>query len=370
MRIGIGAQLLSYPRASRSGVGSYIRLLLEHLPLTLDDHELVVFADERRTTAGAAQVTERPAPFPLRMRAVRLPYEQLVLPALARRAQLDVFHHPDPLATTISPAPRIVVTVHDLTAFRFPETFGPQRARYKQAVLARAVTQAHRVVADTDATGRDLVELLDVDPDRVTTVHLGVDACWHPPDDDGAAPSCAMPYVLSVGTLEPRKNLGRLLQAFALARARGLEARLIIVGPSGWKTGSLQGDADRHAVADAVEFAGYVPTESLRRLYGGAAAVVYPSLYEGFGLPVLEAMACGAPVIASSTPAVAEVAGSAAVLVEPTDVDSIATAIEEVTGDARRQRDLRRAGLARASAFRWSETARLTVQAYVDAAST
>ncbi|MEY2477438.1 MAG: hypothetical protein QOG87_2753, partial [Actinomycetota bacterium] len=313
MRVGIGAQLLSYPRASRSGVGNYIRLLLAHLPTALGEHYLDVFAgsDAELPTAkiDTAHVSEHRFALPLRARAVRLPYEQAWLPAAARRRHVDVFHHPDPLALRIGAAPRTVVTVHDMTPFLFPETFGMQRARYKQLVVRRAVAAADRVITDSEATRRDVLELLDIETERVVTVHLGTDAGWQPASSDRLAEvhrrlGVESDYLLSVGTMEPRKNLARLIEAYGIAHRRGLDVPLVVVGPTGWKSQTALVDPARHGVEDKVVLAGFVTGDELRALYARASAFVYPSLYEGFGLPVLEAMACGVPVIASSAPAV------------------------------------------------------------------
>jgi len=372
MRVGIGAQLLSYPRASRSGIGSYIRHLVAHLTDALGGDGLDVFlgADAELDVSGP---TIHRSALPLRARATRLPYEQIWLPLEARRAGVDVFHHPDPLALRIPAARRTVVTVHDLTPFLFPDTFGSQRARYKQLVVRRAVAGAHRVIADSDATRDDLINVLGVDPERVVTVHLAADEGWRPLTDPGTPAIHARlrlhgDYVLSVGTFEPRKNLARLIEAYGMARRRGIRAPLVLVGPTGWKADAVGADPARHGIEDHVVRTGFVSHDELRALYGRASAFVYPSLYEGFGLPVLEAMACGAPVIASSTSAVSEVAGGAAAMIDPLDAGSIADAIEQVLGDGARRTDLRTRGLARAGEFSWADTALRTALVYAEAA--
>ena len=374
LRIGLAAHLLSYPRASQSGVGSYIRLLLQSVPAALGQHELEVFwAQPSPVSLGGAH--HRSTRLPLSSRLVRLPYEQVWLPLLSRRAGIDVFHQPDPSYSRLRPAPRVVVTVHDLAAFRYAETFGTYRARYKQAVLRRAVHAADHVVADSASTRADVLEHCDVDPDRVTVVHLGLDPRWQPvtsPDDlADTRRRLGIPerFVLHVGAMEPRKNLPRLIEAYGRARHRGMDAGLVLAGPSGWLSEETQRAPARWGVENDVTFVGHVSFDDLRALYSQARALAYPALYEGFGLPVLEAMACGAPVVTSNVSSLPEVAGDAAVLVDPTDVDAIATGLERVTGDPTLRDELIEAGRRRIERFSLARMAAATVAAYEAAAA-
>jgi glycosyltransferase involved in cell wall biosynthesis len=253
-----------------------------------------------------------------------------------RAASLDVLH-----CTTFRGPARAsvptVLTVHDLAILRAPETFPRWHRLYGRAGLTRVLRAADAVVAVSEFTRNETIELADVPPERIRVVPHGVDAVFSP---DG--PRSEGDYVLAVATLEPRKNLGRAVEA---AREAGVELR--VVGARGWGGVEVEG------------WVGEIPDSELARLYRGARCVLYPSLYEGFGLPVLEAMACGTPVVTSVGTAMEEIAGGAAVLVEPLDVPAIAAGIQEA---AARREELVARGLERARAYTWQRTADAVVE--------
>ena len=263
------------------------------------------------------------------------------------RVRSDVLHcttYYGPLA----PRTPTVVTVHDLAVWRHPEAFGRWTRTYVPRVVPRVVRAARRVIAVSEFTASEVERLLSVSRDRIRVVPNGVDAAFTP---DG--PSADGDYVLAVGTLEPRKNLARVVDA---AGRLGVELR--IAGAPGWGGVDVKG---AH-----VTWLGRVDDARLAELLRGARALVYPSLYEGFGIPVLEAMACGTPIVTSRGGATEEVAGGAAVLVDPLDSADIAVGIERAV---RERESLRAAGLARARGFTWDETARLTQAVYKEAAT-
>jgi len=267
-----------------------------------------------------------------------------VLPHRAHGA--DVLHCPTYRGPVRSRVP-VVVTVHDLAVFRHPEAFPPWTRTYSRVVVPSVLRAARIVAAVSEFTAGELETVLRVPRERIRVVPNAADATF-----TEAGPREEGDYVLAVGTLEPRKNLARTIAA---AQRLGVELR--VAGARGW--GGVE------ARGDGVRWEGEVGDEQLARLYRGALCVVYPSLYEGFGIPVLEAMACGAPVVTSRGGATEEVAGGAAVLVDPHDVSSIAAGIEEAIA---RRDELRAAGLRRTSAYSWDASARLLVQAYEDAA--
>jgi glycosyltransferase involved in cell wall biosynthesis len=267
-----------------------------------------------------------------------------VLPHRARGA--DVLHCPTYRGPVRSRVP-LVVTVHDLAVFRRPEAFPPWTRTYSRAVVPRVVRAARIIAAVSEFTAGELERVLHVPRERIRVVPNAADAAF---TADGARE--AGDYVLAVGTLEPRKNVARSIEA---ARRLGLEIR--VAGARGW--GGVE------ARGAGVRWEGEVGDAQLARLYRGAACVLYPSLYEGFGIPVLEAMACGAPVVTSRGGATEEVAGGAAVLVDPEEVESISAGIEEAIA---RRDELRAAGLRRAGNYSWDESARLLLRAYEDAA--
>jgi glycosyltransferase involved in cell wall biosynthesis len=257
--------------------------------------------------------------------------------AVRRRAKgLDVLHCTTFRGPARSPVPT-VLTVHDLAILRAPEAFPRWHRLYGTAGLRRVLRAADAIVAVSEFTRREVVELAAVAEERVRVVPNGVDPVFTP---DG--PRAEGDYVLAVGTLEPRKNLERAVEA---AREAGVELR--VVGARGWGGVDVDG------------WVGEIPDSELAALYRGARSVLYPSLYEGFGLPVLEAMACGAPVVTSLDTAMVEIAGDAAVLVDPLDVSAIAAGI--LAAEARRD-ELSRAGLERAREFTWQRSADAVVE--------
>jgi glycosyltransferase involved in cell wall biosynthesis len=267
-----------------------------------------------------------------------------VLPHRAKGA--DVLHCPTYRGPIRSSVP-LVVTVHDLAVFRHPEAFPPWTRTYSRIVVPRVVRAARIVAAVSDFTAGELETVLRVPRERIRVVPNAAEAAF---SEEGAAEMGD--YVLAVGTLEPRKNLARTIEA---AQRLGVELR--VAGGRGW--GGVE------ARGAGVRWEGEVGDDQLARLYRGALCVAYPSVYEGFGIPVLEAMACGAPVVTSRGGATEEVAGGAAVLVDPEDVSAIASGIEEAIA---RRVELRAAGIRRARDYSWDASAKLLLQAYEAAA--
>lgn len=287
----------------------------------------------------------------IRKLARDLAWYQAVLPRLAARDRIDVLHCPTPRAPTRSPVP-LVLSVHDLAVLRHPRTFNAWTRRYTAATLPRLVREAAAVITVSSFSRDELTSLLAVGEDRVRVIPNGVDGTFVA---DG--PASAGRYVLCVSTMEPRKNLTRTIQAFL---ASGLtDHELYLAGPPGWGDFTLPAHPRVRALGELTD-------EALAARYRGAACVVYASVYEGFGLPVLEAMACGAPVVASEGPPIEEFARDAFVSVDPLEPASIAAGLR--TAIARRDA-LSARGLARAGAYTWSRVAALTAQVYRDVAA-
>jgi glycosyltransferase involved in cell wall biosynthesis len=266
---------------------------------------------------------------------------------LSHRARAaDVLHCPTYRGPVHTRTP-LVVTVHDVAVFRNPEAFPRWTRAYSRFAVPRVLRAARRVLAVSAFTASELEAVLGVSPEKIAVTPNAVDAVFSP---DGAR--AEGDYVLAVGTLEPRKNLARTIEA-----AAALDLELRVVGARGW--GGVE------ARGGHVRWLGEISDDELAQQYRGALCVAYPSLYEGFGIPVLEAMASGAPVVTSAGGGTGEVAGEAAVLVDPHDVRAIADGIEAAIG---RRDELRVLGLERARAYSWDETARLTVAAYHEAA--
>jgi glycosyltransferase involved in cell wall biosynthesis len=263
-----------------------------------------------------------------------------------------------------------VVTFHDLGFYRVPEAFRPWQRRYLQSAARAAARRADRVIAVSESTRRDLVEVLGVSEGAIDVVPNGVDERFRPEADramlERFRSERRLPerFILYLGTLEPRKNLPNLLRAYAIARSRGVTAPLVIAGGPGWGDLSLARLIDELDLRSAVRPVGYVPAEEQPRWYAAATLFAYPSRYEGFGLPALEAMACGTPVVASDRSSLPEVVGDAGLLVDPDAPELLAAALADVLHDDELAGELARRGVARASNFRWDVAARETVETY------
>lgn len=315
---------------TRAGTARYINGLLRELRQRAD-------LDVEELKFGAAG------------RGWNLPRDAAWYPfALARAARgLDVLHCPTYRGPIVGKTP-LVVTVHDLAVLRHPDAFNRWSREYGPRVIPRVIRAARLVIAVSEFTKRELNELLGVPAEKVHVIPNGVE-----PTFTTEGPAAEGDYVLTVGTLEPRKNLTRVVAA---ARRAGVELR--VVGARGWGELDVRGDG--------VRWLGEVQDEELARLYRGARCVAYASLYEGFGIPVLEAMACGTPVVTSRGGATEEVADGAAVLVDPLDPADIAAGIERATW---RREELVARGLVRARAFAWEAVAEATVDVYREAAA-
>ncbi len=275
-----------------------------------------------------------------------------------------------PSHTLPVPTPRnSVVTIHDLGYRVFPAAHTRLRRIELHLTTLWSARAARRVIAISHATRHDLITHYRIAPEKITVIHHGVSAAFAPVHDERALVAVrdryaigAAPYLLYVGTVQPRKNLARLIDAFALARAHtGSPVRLVLAGKRGWLTAAIEHRAAARGLGDAVHFAGYVADGDLPALLSGARAFVFPSLYEGFGMPVLEAMACGTPVLTSTTSSLPEVAGDAALLVDPHDTAAIADGLTRLLTDDRLHATLRERGRAHAARFTWAATAQATL---------
>jgi glycosyltransferase involved in cell wall biosynthesis len=314
---------------TRAGTARYLRALLRELRRR-DDVEVSTL------TFGRADRLST-----LARDAVWYPF------ALGRRGDADVLHCPT-YRGPLRPALPLVVTVHDLAVFRHPDAFNRWTRTYSPRVVPRVLAAARRIIAVSEFTRQELIELLSIPEQKIHVVPNGVEDTF---TADG--PAADGDYVLAVGTLEPRKNLPRLIEA---ARRNHVELR--VVGARGWGGVEVAGNG--------VRWLGEIDDAHLAQLYRGALCVAYPSLYEGFGIPVLEAMACGVPVVTSRGTAMEEVADGAAVLVDPRDPGELAAGIERAAAE----RDtLVRRGLERARSFRWDAVAAATVAVYRGAAA-
>jgi glycosyltransferase involved in cell wall biosynthesis len=355
-------------RPRPSGVGRHVTNLVSSLADALPARALTVFLtqDAPRTVNGAAR--EVRAPFPTPNEYARAFWEQTVVPVQAAKLAIDVYHSPNyilPLALN-RPA---VVTIHDLCFLR-PDLHRLRSQVYLTALTALALRRARAVIAVSEWTRQSIETRFPTTAGRVELIYQGLDPHLERPSegdlwDFRVRKDVDYSYVLFVGTLEPRKNLIRLLAAYERAvRQNDLPHHLVLIGSLGWQMRDFQARLRASPLNQRIHHLGFVPDQELRCWYTAADVFVYPSLEEGFGLPPLEAMACGTPVITSNCSALPEAVGDAARLVDPRDTHDLASAITEVLTDASLADRLARAGEERARRFTWSEAARRHASLY------
>ena len=298
-----------------------------------------------------------------------LTFGQAEIAWLARRRRLDVVHDPTGALPLLLTGAARVVTIHDAIPYVYPQTSTRLDWLIYHVWLPLALRRVDAVITDSEQSRKDIITYLPVSPERVVPVSLAADRRFRPMETSEVEPilrtyDVQSPYILYVGALESRKNLPRLLEAYALLRQWSPQWRLVIVGARKWKFSPIFDAVQRLGLETHVTFTGYVEDEHLPALYAGADLFAFPSLYEGFGLPVLEAMACGTPVVTSNASSLPEVAGDAAILVDPHDVEQIVNAMRLVLTQPALAAALRAKGLARAAQFSWERTARETIAVY------
>ncbi len=376
---------LDYTAAVRqsAGIGRYTREMVGALVALSTDPNSPAY---HLFVADAVKQTLPPTPganftwHPTRLSErwlTRLWYRlRLPLPVELWTGPLHLFHAPDFFLPPVRRQTRTVVTIYDLSFVRQPETVMPGMMQHLTEWVPRSVAQADHVIAISEATRQDLIELYQTPPAKISVLYPAVTSDFQPltnPQELAAVRHKyglgENPFILSVGTLQPRKNYQRLIQAFAqmgeINNPNGsLPLRLVIVGSKGWQYEQIFAEVTKLDLTNRVHFLGFVADSDLPTLYNAASLFVYPSLYEGFGIPALEALACGIPVIASNLSALPEVVGEAGVLVDPYHVDALAAAMTRLLGDADLKLRLRAAGLAQAAKFTWVGMAAKLLKVY------
>jgi glycosyltransferase involved in cell wall biosynthesis len=352
----------------RTGVGYYTEHLLRHLAEQARGDELVVVSNT--DVDMALPLPSRVRVVRSRWRAPRLVWMQTLAPRMLGRLAPDVVHFTNGMMPFVRRAPT-VVTIHDMSLTLYPRYHPMRRVVLNRPLVNVAAQHADAIITVSESAKRDIVRLYGLSADRVHVVHEAA-APWFGPVTDRARLLAVREryglgerFVLYVGTIEPRKNLSSLLDGFAQRRLAGdLPHQLVCAGPYGWLSRDVEQRIERFGVKDAVRVLGYVPFEDLPAIYTLAEMFVFPSLYEGFGLPVVEAMACGAPVLIGPVPALSEIAGDAAEYVDRLDADALGAAIVALARDEDRREELSWRGLQRARVFSWARAARETLAVY------
>lgn len=358
-----------------AGIGRYVRELIRALA-ALDGT-----TSYRLFVAGATHQTLPPSPgpnftwTPTRVTPLwfaRLWHRlQMPLPVETFVGRVCLFHATDFTLPPTLPGTRTLLTVHDLSFVRAPETTTPVLKAYLDAVVPRSVRRATHVLADSQATKDDLIALYGTPADKITVLVGGVQPEFRPVMDMAARAAARQryavpdgPYIFSVGTVQPRKNYARLIAALARLGTAYADYHLVIAGGRGWLDEPIYRAVREHGLEGRVHFIGFVRDDDLPALYSDAVCLAYPSLYEGIGLPVLEAMACGTPVVTSAISSMPEVAGDAAILVDPYDIDAIADGLCRLLDDSTLRAELVTRGLRQAARFTWERAAAQLLAVY------
>ncbi len=282
---------------------------------------------------------------------------------------LDLYHATDFVLPPVRRSTRTIVTVHDLSFVRVPETATPSLKAYLDIVVPQSVRRADHVIADSAATKRDLIDLYNLPSEKITVLLSGIDDRFAPFTGDPATvlrkyQIPQKPYIFSIGTVQPRKNYARIVKSLVQLRDSGLDIDLVIAGGKGWLDGSLYQTIKDTGMSDHIHMIGFADEADIPVLYSAATCTAFPSLYEGFGFPVLESMACGTPVVTSNVSSLPEVAGDAALIVDPYDVDALANALRKLTTDEAMRDLLIQRGFQQAANFSWDDSARSLKEIY------
>jgi glycosyltransferase involved in cell wall biosynthesis len=353
------------------GIGTYIRNLLKQLARLDQQTEYVLLCRaEDADAVRALGPNFRPVAESAGHYSIA---EQIRIPFALRRHRVTLFHAPHYVLPPLVPC-RSVVTIHDCIHLMFPQ-YLPNRLAwvYTRASMAAASRRADRILTVSETSKQDIMRLLDVPSGKITVIYNAIDERFHvaPPEEEvervRARYQLDEPFLLYAGNVKPHKNIERLIDAFALVHARGFtRAKLIVIGDEVSRYAGLRRKILRHKLHPHIRFLGFQPQETLAVMYRLATAFVFPSLYEGFGLPPVEAMASGTPVITSNVSSLPEVAGDAALLVDPYDPESIADGMARVLSDEALRADLSARGLARARSFSWEQSIRRVHGIYAD----
>ncbi len=363
MHIALDARLAYYRRYS--GIGQYIVQLAERLPPLAAPHAFTIIHSRKdrqppRGPGARLAASWTPSHHPL---------EQFTLPLELARLRIDLLHSPDFIPPRRG-AYRRVITVHDLNFLYYPHFLTADSRRYYNDQIGRAVTQADHISADSHATKLDLIKLLNVPAGKISVVWLAPSDLYRPMEAaalDEARRRLRLPdqFILFVGTLEPRKNVAGLLRAYRRLLERGeRRADLVLAGSRGWLFDETRALIDQLRLTDRVRWIDSPTDRELAALYNLAAVFVLPSHYEGFGLTLLEAMACGAPAVISDRGSLPEIAGGASIVIDPDDPAQLAEALQRILGDAATADELRAKGFERVTAFSWERCARETLAIY------
>jgi glycosyltransferase involved in cell wall biosynthesis len=297
----------------------------------------------------------------------------LPLPIETFVGNVDLYHATDFVLPPTRAKTKTLLTVHDLSFVRVPDAASPSLKRYLDAVVPPSVKKAQHILADSQATKDDLINLYAVKEEKVTVLLSGISPRYTPVTSSQLVLTIRnkynidkAPYLFTIGTIQPRKNYSRCIRALKVLRDAGYDLALVIAGGKGWLEDEMYKTLDETKLHDSVHLIGFADDQDIAALYSGAEAVLFPSLYEGFGFPVLEGMACGTPVITSNISSLPEVAGDAAIMINPYEVEAIADAVKRILEDSTLRSSMIEKGFAQAAKFTWEKSAKQLLQIYAN----
>ena len=367
MKVGILSWIIDRPR---TGIDNYLYNILQNMVKT-ENSEKISLIHYKRTEDPIYSKTND-----IIIKKMSFLTNLLSMPHYINKSKIDVLHVPAHYHTQVSPFflnrnIKKVMTIHDLTPLLFPETHIKKNSILWNSTLKLIKGKIDMIVTDSINTKKDCIKHLKIPEEKIRVVPLAAASSYKPlPNLELVKTELEMkyniktPFILCVGTLEKRKNIPRLIKSFSILKNNNMEHKLVIIGRKGWKYNKIFETINRLNLNNEIFFTGYVPDEDLVKFYNAADLFVYPSLYEGFGLPPLEAMACGTPVLTSNNSSLPEVVGDAGVMVDPYKTEVLADIMYDILNDKNLQDKLRKKGLKRAKRFKWSKTAQKTWDVY------
>ncbi len=359
------------PSKLKAGIGRYVSNLVNDLAKIDDKNKYFIFVNEDNFEWFANITNSNFKIIKLsnysKIKFMRVLWEQFILPLYCVTKKIDLLHSPGftlPFIKTCKQA----VTIHDMTFFNYPEHHTFLKRIYFPMMIKHAAKRADLIFADSENTKQDIIKILKVKPDEIQTVHLGVEDIFFEKRNEKETKrilskyNINKKYLLFVGTIEPRKNIATLISAFAKLPREDLD--LVICGKLGWMYDEIFSLIKKEGISEQVKLLGFVPDEDLPSLYANSEVFVYPSFYEGFGLPVIEAMASGCPVITSNLSSTKEIAGESAMLIDPNDQEELIQAIKNLLANDKMRQNLIKKGRLRAKEFTTLATAEKTLRAY------
>ena len=350
---------------NRSGIGNYIYNLTNQLKKTENNELTIIGCPNLTLFKGIRQKSPfYPAiPFNTILWSQFLSFQKKVF------SEFDVIHNPGHFPIFIRSGAKNVCTIHDITALLSPELHQPHRAISQKMSFPVIIRHADKIIADSHHTKKDLMRFFHTDDKKITVIHLGASPDYKQMSNQEINSiktkyKLNFPFILSVGNLEPRKNIPTLLKAFSICKRKMPEIKLVIVGQKGWKYAEIFSTLTDLHLDNEVIFLHYIPHEDLPAIYNAAELFVYPSLYEGFGLPPLEAMQCGIPVITANTSSLPEIVGDGGIMVSPYDIHGLADMMFQLLSDDNLRKENIRYGLSRAQMFSWEKCAQQTQEVY------